>query len=223
MLRLCKACKITKESPYKNICKACYQNAWVKKIPKKKCECCNRIFKTAGSKCWACIRKERVAIERTIPCSECGRDGLLHGDPINNICLTCHRKKREANDPGFLKKRRDDMRKFARIARGKPIDAPIRKSKGFWKTPSGYIMVYKKGHPNSKSNDCIQMHTLVMSEHLGRPLHEKESVHHKNGVRDDNRIENLELWSKSQPPGQRVADKIAWAVKFLQEYGYEIK
>lgn len=62
-------------------------------------------------------------------------------------------------------------------------------------------------------------HRMVMEAHLGRPLMRHESVHHKNGVRDDNRIENLELWSRSQPYGQRVTDKIAWAREILALYG----
>jgi hypothetical protein len=57
-----------------------------------------------------------------------------------------------------------------------------------------------------------------MGEHIGRPLTKEESVHHMNGDRTDNRIENLELWSKSQPPGQRVEDKIQWAREILALY-----
>ena len=57
-----------------------------------------------------------------------------------------------------------------------------------------------------------------MEEHLGRKLVGKENVHHINGVRTDNRISNLELWSTSQPKGQRVEDKTAWALEWLEQY-----
>jgi len=82
----------------------------------------------------------------------------------------------------------------------------------------GYRLIYKPEHANARTSGQIPEHMWVMSEHLGRPLYDHENVHHVNGVRDDNRLENLELWSTSQPAGQRVADKLAWAKELLAQY-----
>ena len=61
-------------------------------------------------------------------------------------------------------------------------------------------------------------HRIRMEQMLGRPLTGEENVHHRNGDRADNRPENLELWSTSQPQGQRVEDKVRWALEFLAVY-----
>jgi hypothetical protein len=50
------------------------------------------------------------------------------------------------------------------------------------------------------------MHRIVMEAMIGRPLLPNETVHHKNGIRHDNRPENLELWSSNHGGGQRFAD-----------------
>ena len=59
-------------------------------------------------------------------------------------------------------------------------------------------------------------HILVAEDLLGRYLLDGETVHHRNGVRDDNRPENLELWTNPQPSGIRVSDAIEWARTILR-------
>jgi HNH endonuclease len=75
----------------------------------------------------------------------------------------------------------------------------------------GYRLVHIDGR-------YIGEHRLIMERLLGRPLLPDETVHHVNGVRTDNRSENLELWSSKHPKGQRVEDLVAWAKETLMRY-----
>jgi len=89
-------------------------------------------------------------------------------------------------------------------------------------TAQGYAKVYRPEHPNAQGKGWVNEHTLVMSEHLDRPLLPHENVHHINGQRADNRLGNLELWSSKQPRGQRVDDKVEFAIEILQLYRPEL-
>jgi len=93
------------------------------------------------------------------------------------------------------------------------------RSKTWFLDGNGYFRKFEPSNPHG-TGDFVLQHRQVMGEHIGRPLHKTENVHHKNGDRADNRIENLELWTKSQPAGQRVADKVKWAKEILAEYGH---
>jgi len=84
--------------------------------------------------------------------------------------------------------------------------------------PKGYRRLYAPDHPNATKAGHLYEHVLVMSEHLGRPLLAHENVHHLNGIRNDNRVENLELWIKPQPRGIRPEDAVLWAREILRLY-----
>lgn len=86
------------------------------------------------------------------------------------------------------------------------------------KSPAKYKLIKRKGHANARSDGQILEHRYVMSQVIGRPLKEHETVHHINGDTKDNRPENLELWSHSHPYGQRVKDKVEWALELLKLY-----
>lgn len=89
---------------------------------------------------------------------------------------------------------------------------------------NGYMVGLRRDDPMlamARTGGYVPQHRLVMARHLGRPLARDEFVHHRNGIRSDNRIENLELCTRSHPDGQRVEDVLKWAREFVARYDSE--
>ncbi len=138
------------------------------------------------------------------------------------ICNERTAKSRSKKEEEYNLKTRIHYRKKNNL----PLDLPPQKKRNGLGNidKQGYKTVCVKNHPNRMDEKGrIREHRLIMSEYLGRALITGENVHHKNGDRLDNRIENLELWTVGQPSGQRVIDKIKWCIEFLNGYGYKVE
>lgn len=145
-------------------------------------------------------------------CSSCGRS--FRPSSRHRRCPSC--RSIDQCPCGAPKQRKSATCATCRVSSGA--------ANGHWKGgrtyhKAGYRMVLDRRHPRASSSGYVFEHILVMEATLGRPLWPDENVHHRNGVRDDNRPENLELWVRPQPPGIRVEDAVAWARQILARYG----
>ena len=109
---------------------------------------------------------------------------------------------------------------YQRRKRGKAMDAMDRKP-----IPIGAIRTNSDGYIRVKVSDKGRwplQHRHKMEKELGRPLEKYETVHHKNTVKHDNDIKNLELWSHSHLPGGRVEDRINYYVEQIYLYANDL-
>lgn len=112
-------------------------------------------------------------------------------------------------------------RHWQRNKLGLPMNKDKRQYGDSYIANNGYVIEYVPGHKQAFNDGRALQHRRMYADFLGRKLKEFENIHHKNGNRADNRLENLELWITKQPNGQRPEDLLVWAKWILEEYGNE--
>lgn len=161
---------------------------------------CTRHYQQSRSKGGVVVGRKRALVSATGKCAQenCERDASDRG---RGYCSAHHQ----------------------RLMVGADMSRPIRVRRpprpGEWTdwrvTGSGYV---RRSRTVDGVTEYQTQHRHVMEGILGRKLLPGENVHHRNGKRDDNRPENLELWVVTQPMGARPLDKVEYAVQTLEEY-----
>ena len=116
-------------------------------------------------------------------CLECNKPISYHASLHSKLCIKCHGKSKQGS--------------FSNQWKGGKI------------VRNGYVSIYKPSHQKA-SDKYVLEHRLVLESKLGRYLYDWEFVHHKNGNRSDNQVENLELWIKTHPIGVRLSDLLEY-------------
>ena len=240
-------CGKATSNPKRGMCSACYQRHLTAKHRDDTGDCtvadCRR--KAAVGRNGLCGRHytEAYRAGKTATCVHC--DGKVFA---RNLCSMHYNRAKRGIPMDKIPNRKHNGAKcsvdgcqrgakskglcrphYTRQRDGISLDAPMVDLRRKAPRPDGYVNGFgyrairreNRGRlPNGRrSSTFVLEHRAIMAKHLGRALTKAENVHHKNGNRLDNRLENLELWVKRQPNGQRVVDLIAYAQEILATYG----
>lgn len=191
----------------------------------------NRLQVGAVKSCGCLNRRPLDWTPSTCTVPKCPNKHKGHGYCVKHLARW---KARGTTDPkpkplcsveGCLKPSRSkglcNMHRIRLKLQGTPGEAAPRKGLGGTGTvhsKTGYRYFYRPRHPNASKRGFVAEHIIVMAQVLGRPLKKGETIHHRNGIRADNRIENLELRTGMHPAGQSIQDMLTFCRAYLKEY-----
>lgn len=181
---------------------------------RRKCSVCNTVFKPRRANQQTCSRACSIKTRRTRykTCIVCSKDFVgktSHQSTCSRECAGLLRRGERVSHCARCGKvmpftRYRDQRYCSKECRTLPIGHAKQTTGGYIKIKVG------KEHPYADKRHYVMEHRLVMEQSIGRVLEPYERVHHKNAIRHDNRLENLELWTArhKDPPGARVRDLV---------------
>jgi len=196
----------------------CSKECWYKTIGipeyyRRPCDVCGIEFKPTRTRQKVCSRKCASQLHKRPLriCSVCGKefDSRHYSETCSNACAGI-RKRLER--PTACARCGGEI-PFSRFRQRKYCSAECRKTPLGEKryTTLGYVLIrVGTQNPSANHRGWILEHRHVIESALGRQLEKRERIHHRNGDKMDNRLENLELWTldKNHPGGVRVTDKI---------------
>lgn len=205
----------------RSTCRVCRRRA----IEKGHCPCGATItIHAKDGRCQSCLAKARWADggtmrDRAVECSAC--KSAKYWLPEGGTCAPCKRAAaKAARPPRALPTPPSCIDCGRRVSRhgGRCLACYRATVTGRKVDSQGYVSLHRPDHPAARCDGWVFEHRIVMEQHIGRLLHQQETVHHRNGIKTDNRIENLELWTKKHPSGVRAADLVSFAREVLQDY-----